>query len=49
MKAGDEWHADLIVTGSRGIGTLRRILARFDVDAYDVQVAQPSPDREAVA
>ena len=27
VKAGDEWHADLIVTGSRGIGTLRRILA----------------------
>src|SRR6185369_15441928 len=29
--------------------TLRRKLARFDVDAYDVQALRPSPDREAVA
>jgi cation diffusion facilitator CzcD-associated flavoprotein CzcO len=29
--------------------TFRRHLARFDADAYDVQVAQPTPDREAVA
>jgi cyclohexanone monooxygenase len=29
--------------------TFRRKLARFDLDAYDVQVAQPTPDREAVA
>ena len=29
--------------------TLRRRLARFDVDAYDVQVARATPDREAVA
>jgi cation diffusion facilitator CzcD-associated flavoprotein CzcO len=29
--------------------TFRRKLARFDVDAYDVQAARPAPDREAVA
>ncbi len=29
--------------------TFRRRLARFDVDAYDVQAALPAPDREAVA
>jgi cyclohexanone monooxygenase len=29
--------------------TLRRALAHFDLDAYDVQVAHPTPDREAVA
>ncbi|HEY3530719.1 MAG TPA: NAD(P)/FAD-dependent oxidoreductase [Nocardioides sp.] len=29
--------------------TLRRILARFDVEEYDVEVARPAPDREAVA
>jgi cyclohexanone monooxygenase len=29
--------------------TFRRLLARFDPDAYDVQVARPTPDREAVA
>ena len=27
VRAGDEWRADLIVTGSRGIGPLRRIVA----------------------
>lgn len=27
VRAGDEWGADLIVTGSRGIGALRRFLA----------------------
>ncbi len=25
VRAGDEWHADLIVTGSRGLGPLRRL------------------------
>jgi cyclohexanone monooxygenase len=29
--------------------TLRRELARFDADAYDVQAARPAPEREAVA
>jgi cation diffusion facilitator CzcD-associated flavoprotein CzcO len=29
--------------------TLRRQLARFDVDAYDVRAARHTPDREAVA
>jgi len=29
--------------------TFRRKLARFDLAAYDVRVAQPTPDREAVA
>jgi cyclohexanone monooxygenase len=29
--------------------TFRRKLARFDADAYDVQVARPTPDRQAVA
>jgi cyclohexanone monooxygenase len=29
--------------------TFRRKLARFDLDAYDVRVARPTPDREAVA
>jgi cation diffusion facilitator CzcD-associated flavoprotein CzcO len=29
--------------------TLRCALARFDAEAYDVQVTQPAPDREAVA
>jgi cyclohexanone monooxygenase len=29
--------------------TLRRKLARFDADAYDVQAARPAPEREAVA
>jgi cyclohexanone monooxygenase len=29
--------------------TLRRKLARFDADAYDVRTARPAPDREAVA
>jgi len=33
----------------RSTVTLRRILARFDADAYDVQAARPTPDREAVA
>jgi cyclohexanone monooxygenase len=33
----------------RSTFTLRRILARFDADAYDVQVARPTSDREAVA
>jgi cyclohexanone monooxygenase len=33
----------------RSTFTLRRILARFDSDAYDVQVARPTSDREAVA
>jgi len=33
----------------RSTVTLRRILARFDVDAYDVQVARPTPDHEAAA
>jgi cyclohexanone monooxygenase len=33
----------------RSTVTLRRILARFDLDAYDVQVARPTPDREAAA
>lgn len=27
VRAGDEWHADLIVTGSRGLGPLRRLVA----------------------
>ncbi|HEX7173029.1 MAG TPA: universal stress protein [Candidatus Limnocylindria bacterium] len=27
VRAGDEWRADLIVTGSRGLGPLRRIVA----------------------
>jgi cyclohexanone monooxygenase len=33
----------------RSTFTLRRILARFDLEAYDVQVARPTPEREAVA
>jgi nucleotide-binding universal stress UspA family protein len=27
VRAGDEWHADLIVTGSRGLGPVRRLVA----------------------
>jgi len=47
------WYLDMhgrnTVLWPKSTFTFRRRLARFDVDAYDVQVAQPTPDREAVA
>jgi cyclohexanone monooxygenase len=42
-------HGRITTLWPRSTVTLRRILARFDADAYDVQAARPSPDREAVA
>jgi cyclohexanone monooxygenase len=42
-------HGRNTVLWPRSTFTFRRRLARFDVDAYDVRVATPAPDREAVA
>jgi cation diffusion facilitator CzcD-associated flavoprotein CzcO len=42
-------HGRITTLWPRSTFTLRRILARFDPDAYDVRVAGPPPDREDAA
>ena len=47
------WYLDIhgrnTVLWPKATFTFRRKLARFDLDAYDVQAARPAPEREAVA
>ncbi|HEY2877438.1 MAG TPA: 4-hydroxyacetophenone monooxygenase, partial [Nocardioides sp.] len=47
MSWYQDTHGRITTLWPRSTFTLRRILARFDADAYDVQAAHP--DREAVA
>jgi cation diffusion facilitator CzcD-associated flavoprotein CzcO len=42
-------HGRITTLWPRSTVTLRRILARFDADAYDVQAARPTPDLEPAA